>query len=384
MRAWHFSENAYHLLPDAKEYDSIRVTLPNRYYDPKIGADLYHRFIDEWLIAEDLGLDIMVNEHHQTATNLNPAGPVIMGILARETKTARLLILGNPIANRREPVRVAEEMAMVDVYSRGRLEVGFVRGVPYEMSAGNHRPTRMMERFWEAYDLILKAWTSHDGPFNWEGKYFHHRQVNIWPRPYQEPHPPVWITALSPGSAQAVGERGQVVACFLTGFDGSKKVFDAYRARRAELGLPAASLDRFAYAALVYTGETDEAGYAGARKLMWYVEANKVPFQFTSPPGYQPPAALAGAIKGPASGVFKMFQNPDLGSFMENGLVFAGNPASVYRQIVKFYEHVGGFGQLLLMGQAGFLDHDETVKGMQLFAREVYPRLKELNPAVAA
>ena len=383
MRAWHFSENAYHVLPDAKEYDSIRVTLPNRYYDPKIGADLYHRFIDEWLIAEELGLDIMVNEHHQTATNLNPAGPIIMGILARETKTARLLILGNPIANRREPVRVAEEMAMVDVYSRGRLEVGFVRGVPYEMSAGNHRPTRMMERFWEAYDLILKAWTSHDGPFNWEGKYFHHRQVNIWPRPYQEPHPPVWITALSPGSAQAVGERGQVVACFLTGFDGSKRVFDAYRVRRAELGLPAASLDRFAYAALVYTGETDEEGYAGARKLMWYVEANKVPFQFTSPPGYQPPAAMAGAMKGPASGVFKMFQNPDLGSFMENGLVFAGNPDSVYRQIVKLYEHVGGFGQLLLMGQAGFLDHDETVKGMQLFAREVYPRLKELNPAVA-
>ena len=100
MQAWHFSENAYHLLPDAKEYDSIRVTLPNRYYDPQIGADLYHRFIDEWLIADELGLEVMVNEHHQTATNLNPAGPIIMGILARETKRARLLILGNPIANR--------------------------------------------------------------------------------------------------------------------------------------------------------------------------------------------------------------------------------------------------------------------------------------------
>ena len=73
MRAWFFSENAYHLLPDAREYDSIRVKLPNRYYDPKIGADLYHRFIDEWKIAEDLGLEIMVNEHHQTATNLNPS-----------------------------------------------------------------------------------------------------------------------------------------------------------------------------------------------------------------------------------------------------------------------------------------------------------------------
>ena len=73
MRAWFFSENAYHLLPDPKEYDSIRVKLPNRYYDPKIGADLYHRFIDEWLIAEDLGLEIMVNEHHQTATNRSSA-----------------------------------------------------------------------------------------------------------------------------------------------------------------------------------------------------------------------------------------------------------------------------------------------------------------------
>src|SRR5438034_5424509 len=190
MRAWFFSENAYHLLPDPKEYDSIRVKLPNRYYDPKLGADLYHRFIDEWMTAEEMGLEIMVNEHHQTATNLHPSGPVVVGVLARETRKARLLILGNPIANRREPVRVAEEMAMVDVYSRGRLECGFVRGVPYEMSAGNPRPTRMMERFWEAHDLIVKAWTSHDGPFNWEGKYFHHRQVNIWPRPYQEPHPP--------------------------------------------------------------------------------------------------------------------------------------------------------------------------------------------------
>ena len=379
MRGWFFSENAYHLLPDAKEYDSIRVKLPNRYYDPKIGADLYHRFIDEWQIAEEMGLEIMVNEHHQTATNLNPSGPVVMGVLARETRKARLLILGNPIANRREPVRVAEEMAMVDVYSRGRLECGFVRGVPYEMSAGNHRPTRMMERFWEAHDLIVKAWTSHDGPFNWEGKYFHHRQVNIWPRPYQEPHPPIWITALSPSSAREVGARGYIVACFLTGFEGTRAVYDSYRGRRAELGLPAAGLDRFAYAALVYTGDTDEEGYAGARKLMWYLESNKVPPQFTSPPGYHPIANSVNAMKGSNPGIFKMFQNPTLPGLMENGLVFAGNPDSVYRQVKKMYDHVGGFGHLLMMGQAGFLDHDETVKGMEMFSREVYPRLKELT-----
>ena len=137
MQAWHFSENAYPYLPDPSEYESIRVELPNRYYDPKIGAELYHRYLDEWLIAEDLGLEIMANEHHQTATCIDPAVPIIMGILARQTTTARLLILGNPITNRRQPVRVAEEMAMIDNISRGRLECGFVRGVPYEISAGN-------------------------------------------------------------------------------------------------------------------------------------------------------------------------------------------------------------------------------------------------------
>jgi alkanesulfonate monooxygenase SsuD/methylene tetrahydromethanopterin reductase-like flavin-dependent oxidoreductase (luciferase family) len=274
-------------------------------------------------------------------------------------------------------------MAMVDVYSRGRLEVGFVRGVPYEMSAGNHRPTRMMERFWEAHDLIVKSWTSHDGPFNWEGKYFHHRQVNIWPRPYQQPHPPVWVTALSPDSARQVAERGYVVACFLTGFQGTQVVFETYRARRAELGFPPPTPDRFAYAALVYTGETDAEGLAGARKLMWYVEANKVPLQFTNPPGYQPVTATVNAMKGATgAGIFKLFQNPSLEAFMEYGLVFAGNPDSVHRQIMKMYNSVDGFGHLLIMGQAGFLDHDETVKGMKLFAREVYPRLKELGPVV--
>ncbi len=84
---------------------------------------------------------------------------------------------------------------MIDNYSQGRLEVGFVRGVPYEISAANASPVRTMDRLWEAHDLIVKAWTTHDAPFNWEGRYFNHRQVNVWPRPYQEPHPPVWIAS---------------------------------------------------------------------------------------------------------------------------------------------------------------------------------------------
>jgi hypothetical protein len=100
MRAWHFSENAYPFLPPAETYESIRVNLPNRNYDPHKGAALYDRFIEEWQIAEEEGVEIMLNEHHQTATCVDPAAPLVLAALARVTSKARLLILGNPIASR--------------------------------------------------------------------------------------------------------------------------------------------------------------------------------------------------------------------------------------------------------------------------------------------
>jgi alkanesulfonate monooxygenase SsuD/methylene tetrahydromethanopterin reductase-like flavin-dependent oxidoreductase (luciferase family) len=374
MQTWFFTETAYPYLPEA--YESIRVVLPNRIYNPRVGAELYHRYLDEWLHAEEMGLDLMLNEHHQTATCLDPAAPIMLGILARETKKARLLILGNPIANRRQPVRVAEEMAMVDNLSRGRVEVGFVRGVPYEISAVNSNPVRMAERFWEAHDLIMKAWTSHDGPFNWEGRYFHHRQVNIWPRPYQEPHPPVWITSLSPGSIPPIADRRYVAGTFLTGFEGSKALFNAYRERARETGWEAPN-DRFAYAALVYTGDTDEEGFAGARKLMWYIESNRVAPQFINPPGYVPAAVAAKALRD--GGSLYKYGKANLEGLIAQGIVFAGNPDTVFKQIKTMYDYNGGFGHLLVMGQAGFLDNQETVKGIDLLAKEVYPRLRELK-----
>ncbi len=379
MQTWYFSENAYPYLPDESSYASIRVTLPNGLIDPKTMADLYERYLDEWQLAEKHGLDIMLNEHHQTATNLNPSAAVVLGALARITKTSRILVLGNPIANRRDPVRVAEEMAMVDNYSRGRLEVGFVRGVPYEISAVNSKPVNMGERMWEAHDLIKKAWTTHDGPFNWEGRYFNYRQVNIWPRPYQEPHPPVWFTGLSPTQMPKIAEHGYVAATFLTGFAHTKTIFDTYRARRAALGLPM-SLDRLAYAALVYVGKTDQEGFDGARKLMWYFQANKVPTQFSNPPGYASLKAAVGFMRG---GETHFDKKSSLEQCIEAGIMFAGSPDTVCAQIRKHHDAVGGYGHLLAMGQAGFLEHDETARGIAMLGDEVAPRLRAA-PAYAA
>ena len=221
FRAWAFTEMPYPYIPPEETFESARVTFPSRIYDPELGHQLYEKYFDIYRRADELGLDIMVNEHHATTTCVEPAVPLSLSVLARETTQARLLTLGNPIANRRQPVRVAEEMAVVDVMSQGRLEAGFVRGVPMELSAGNSNPVDTKVRFWEAADLIIKAWTSHDGPFNWEGEHFHHRQVNVWPRVYQEPHPRVWVPTQTPSSATEVAERQFTVATILNGYEGA-------------------------------------------------------------------------------------------------------------------------------------------------------------------
>ncbi len=125
----------------------------------------------------------------------------------------------------------------------------------------------------------------------------------------------------------------------------------------------------------MYTGDTDEAGYEGARKLLWYLTANKVAPQWKNPPGYASLKASVALMRGAATAFDRA---SSLEQCIERGIVFAGNPDTVYEQIAKHHAHVGGYGHLLMMGQAGFLEHDETVRGMTNFATQVYPRLKEL------
>src|SRR5437763_3187322 len=110
MFAWHFTEMPYPNLPPLDTLSTMRVSLGNKHFDPKIGADLYNRYLDEYIIASELGLNLLLNEHHQTATCLDVAAPLSASILARQTTQGRICILGNPVANRNDPLRIAEEM----------------------------------------------------------------------------------------------------------------------------------------------------------------------------------------------------------------------------------------------------------------------------------
>src|SRR5689334_14778848 len=148
MRVWYFSEMAYHpAWEEGLKRRSLRVVLPNENFDPKIGHGLLNRYLDEFALCDEVGLDIMVNEHHSTSTCLTVSVPMALAIIARETKRSRLLSLGNPIANRPDPVRVAEEMAWLDVLSGGRLEMGLVKGAPYEIAPANSNPANLMRRY---------------------------------------------------------------------------------------------------------------------------------------------------------------------------------------------------------------------------------------------
>ena len=391
MKVFHFTEQAY--APAWNDHDgSLRVNLPNRKCDPKIAADNYHRWYDEWVLADELGLDIMVNEHHQTATCTSSACVITLSILARETKRARLLVLGYPIGHRPDPLRCVEELSTIDVISRGRLEMGFVKGVPYEIPVANTNPVFLMDRFWEAHDFILKAMTSHDGPFTWEGEHFHYRHVNVWPRPYQEPHPPVWVTTGSTSQARRLGEYGYVMATLGSGY-ATKGLYDAYRQGYVSKGRPMPGADRFAYLGLVAVASTEAEARRRAEHVAGYVRTSSIVHPpFRNPPGFlsaDDNARLLKAGKPPARTFTKDGRAVDMrtGSvqdLIDAAIMFAGTPDQVYKQLIDFCEWVGGMGNLLMMGQAGFLSHADTVDNLTLFAKEVLPRLKEYKQPTPA
>lgn len=375
MDVWHFTEMPYPDIPDGPR----AVTLGSAAFDPQIGHQLYNRYFDEYMLADELGFNIMLNEHHATAGCINVAGPLSCAILARQTKNARILILGNPIANRADPLRIAEEMAMIDCISGGRLEVGFVRGVTNEIFPANTNPALTYERLWDGVDLVLKAWTTHDGPFNYEGRFWHYRNANVWPRCYQQPHPPVWITGGSNAeNVKEVARRGYKFASFLQPFEAVKVLFDAYRDSCAEQGLPTPEPERFAYMPFVFTAETEKEAKEGADHLMWYIGGKSEP-QFSNPTGYSTMQAVMAGLRGQSASRTAFLRQGGAPLMREKGALIYGTPDSVYSQIVEFAEKVGGLGNLLVMQQGGALSHEDTVRSMTLFGKEVLPRLKQIG-----
>jgi alkanesulfonate monooxygenase SsuD/methylene tetrahydromethanopterin reductase-like flavin-dependent oxidoreductase (luciferase family) len=177
-----------------EEFKSDRLIpypLPGKYFDRELAAKTYYEHLEVWREMDALGYDgVGLNEHHTTPHGLMNSPNMMASVAAQHTKKLKFLILGNllPLHN---PLRIAEELAMADVLSHGRVISGFARGVPREYKVYRVPMSESRARFEEAFDVIMKAWTSET--FSHEGKFWNYKDVSIWPRPWQQPHPPVWV-----------------------------------------------------------------------------------------------------------------------------------------------------------------------------------------------
>ena len=373
----------FHLMPyrhadlDAVEKNGgAWVTYSNSHYDPKLGAELYHEYLDQMEYAEQLGFDgVCLNEHHQTAYGMMPIPGVLAGALARSVKKAQIAILGRALPLLNNPLMVAEEFAMLDNLTRGRFIAGFVRGIGAEYHAMGINPAESQARFAEAHDLIIRAWTE-PGPFSHMGKYYQFQYVNPWPRPYREPHPPVWVPSQGSSSTIKWAAGLRYTYCqTLSPIATVVKFFDMYREEALKAGYEA-SPDQLAWSNCIYVGETDAKAMSEARPHLEALMTRllKMPIEMLLPPGYTNMEAMK-RIKATRAGAFnKKPQSVD--DLVKAGVVIVGSPATVRERLAE-YEHAAGFGTSLTKTQFGTLPDDMTRANMQAIAQEILPHFQK-------
>lgn len=376
----------FHLMPYAEldlnytqKYNSAWVTLPNSYYDPTKGHALYNRYLDELEYADQLGFDgICVNEHHQNAYGLMPVPAVTAGALSRRTKNAKIAVLGRALPLLNNPLTVAEEYAMLDNITGGRLVAGFVRGIGAEYHSWGANPGESHGRFHEAHDLIVRSWTE-PGPFPFEGKYYQFNYVNPWPRPFQQPHPPIWIP--SQGSRETIEwacdpSRKYTYLQTFSPVSALARYMGMYKEEAEKHGYHATPM-QLGWSVPTYVADSDERAYREAKPHIENL-VNKflrMPQEMLLPPGYLSLQSMKGVMKAKGTITGAPLTIDDL---LQKGMFLCGSPETL-RQRIEEYQKQIGFGYLLPLMQFATLPHDLTVQSLELFARKVIPALRMLG-----
>ncbi len=375
MKVYYFSEFPYHEYPDeeGEKYPSLRLTFPNTYFDPGTANNLFQRYFDECVYVDEMGFDgIMVNEHHNTPSCMNASCNLSAAVLARITKNAKILLLGNILPIHENPVRLAEEIAMIDVISGGRVISGMVRGTGVETLATNGNPIHNRERFEECHDLVIKTWST-PGPFRWEGKHYNFRVVNPWVVPVQKPHPPVWVPGTaSPETAQWAAEHGYTYVAFLTPLDVTEDLFQIYRDTAAEKGYEPTG-GNFGYLLCCYVAETQEKADEEARHFIWRMgTTTRGPREYMNPVGYRTQAGEQVAARRAVRPLIQQSYE----ELNENYHIVAGTPDTVLEKI-KYLSDRLGMEHLIFYGQESRMSHEATMANIGLFGKEVLPEIQK-------
>jgi alkanesulfonate monooxygenase SsuD/methylene tetrahydromethanopterin reductase-like flavin-dependent oxidoreductase (luciferase family) len=387
MKITLFGQAPYrHLPPDFEKHYSVVCSTPYSLTTPDGVYASIRDTVDELMLGARTGFDgVALTEHGQSAFDMMPNPNVVAGALAYATEVEGLDVaiypMGRSLGKTREPVRAAEEYALVDVISGGRLIAGFPVGLAYDACVNNGvPPIEIRPRFDENLELVLRAWSEQE-PFAWNGKYSQHPQVNIWPRPLQ-PRPPVWLTGVgNPLTMQLCLERGfgfnyfSIYGSVLTG----RRILDRFWDIADQVGQPRNPY-RVGLLQTIAVAETDERA---EREYARYVEQAfrnlaSIPPERRTLPGAIDIRGVQALLKD--SRDFGMADEMITATFREmadNGVAIVGSPATVRDRIADLCTNCR-VGNLYAMLGFGSLPRELAMKNIQLFAEEVAPHLRLL------
>src|SRR5262245_54151058 len=302
-----------------------------------------------------------------------PSPNLIAAALTQRTKRCKIAVIGNALPLYNPPQRVAEEFAMLDNLSGGRLIAGMVVGGGPEYFALQVDPTTAREKFREALELILQAWTR-PGPFEWNSKHYYYRYVNPWPRPVQQPHPPIWIPGV--GSKETIEfvaqRRFSYMGVPYFPIDVFRRVFAQFREACEKAGYTP-NPEQMGWGVPIYVAETDRQAREEFEPHLWYFVKNLLKNISLAPPGYTSPASAVAILKNRSLFLYeqKSWHEIEKGVF-----AIVGSPATVRQQLAQYQKEIGA-GVVLTGCQTGTLPHELARKSLELLAREVLPYVRE-------
>lgn len=377
MKLYNFDLLAYPHVPK----DAPRTPVPSNFFDPIKGAANYAEHLDEMTYCEELGLDgVVFNEHHYSSYGTMPSPNLIAAALSQRTKKIKIGVLGNILPLRDHPVRVAEEYAMIDCLSKGRLIAGFVRGIPAEYVWYGVNPEESRGRFQEAYDLIMTAWTN--SVWSFDGEFYKLKDCAIWPRPVQQPHPPIWIAARSAESIEWCVKRHLPCAQVYQTTDQIEDTFNYYRTKAKEDGWEAQP-DDFILCRHIYIDDSNKKAQEIAEPAMRYFFSvyNRGFNDAINQAAADQQKLLAKLTSERSFNYFREgnrsridFSTLGWDDLVKSGYMIAGDPDSVARQIQDQMKQIGA-DHFMGMFHIGNLAHEKVISSLNLFKKEIMPRL---------
>jgi alkanesulfonate monooxygenase SsuD/methylene tetrahydromethanopterin reductase-like flavin-dependent oxidoreductase (luciferase family) len=380
MKFFMFHLMPYRDLPEdfERHHDSAWVWIPNELYDPPTGAAYYEDYLDQLAYAEELGFDgVCVNEHHQNAYGLMPSPNLIAAALSQRTSRIKIAIVGNALPLYDPPTRVAEEIAMLDLMSGGRIIAGQVIGGGPEYYSFSINPSEARTRFAEAHEIIMRAWTQ-PGPFEFYGEHYKLRYVNTWPKPLQKPHPPIWIPGVGSLETMEFVARHRYAYMGIPYFhiDFFKKTYGLFRQACEREGYDAHP-EQMGLLMPVYVGETDAQARAEYEEHFWYFKRKLIPGLLLSPPGYTSVQSAIRVYKGVESSFIagvETWEDVQRGTY-----AVVGSPDTVYETLATHLRDLGA-GNLLTLLHLGNMPPEKARANMERFAEQVMPRLAHEFP----